>query len=519
MPCARSIVVRFLLLLLVGGCGAFSGGGASLAARRDTSRRGVPIHVRHPSPTLLGDFLGRNAAPLTLRWSSPTDSGVQTEPAAKAEPSSSASSASAHPPDLHPPTLGAIAHALLVRAQNVPGMPLRLAADGSMEPWELALPAGKIAQSAAEEWAKENGINPVENDELLQVMAGRVMAVVPRMEELEEELLKRCDSCGDIDMLGRLGVPEEEMKAWQSDGDRDKRISDAAAAIDAACLFDERLRYNRARSLLAMFLHEIEGPGLRRNGVTIPCMDVDFLSKEEWDVLLETEDKDAKGEAASDTVAIDNSAKEAIGEAENRPEESPRPSLHPITIDAIEEAFRLRAQNSTTSPLRLIDAQSEWFEVQYSIVKFADRFLEQYSKASGKSNNDGEDIRWTEEELQTVGGRIVGTLMRLDDLEWEWNHRICSSSLAELAPDSWKTTLGLLPDNVEQRCVRTLDEALLDESEFARARAERMLALFLLNIESPGLKAAGEKVPGGSHPDFIEDALQLELMMPRPKTE
>jgi len=39
------------------------------------------------------------------------------------------------------------------------------------------------------------------------------------------------------------------------------------------------------------------------------------------------------------------------------------------------EALQLRAQNQTTSPLRLITDATEWYEVQYASVKFAERFV------------------------------------------------------------------------------------------------------------------------------------------------
>ena len=89
-----------------------------------------------------------------------------------------------------------------------------------------------------------------------------------------------------------------------------------------------------------------------------------------------------------------------------------------------------------------------------------------------------------------------------------------------MAHDAWKTTLGLhppQPEAVEQACSKTVDVALLEERGFARAWAERMLALFLMIIEGPGLAASGNTVPRDSSPDFIKDALQLELMKPRPK--
>jgi hypothetical protein len=163
------------------------------------------------------------------------------------------------------------------------------------------------------------------------------------------------------------------------------------------------------------------------------------------------------------------------------------------------------------------------YDVHYSIVKFADRFLEKYIKHGNKGNGTDDEFQWTAEELQMKGGRIVGVLMRLDDLEWEWNNRVCTSSLADTESSTmiphrlWKSTLGLHPNNVKQICTLTLAKVLLTEKDFARARAERMLALFLMNIEAPGLEASGQEMPGGSYPDFIQDPMQIKLIMPRPK--
>mmetsp|Transcript_49607 Transcript_49607/g.105410 ORF Transcript_49607/g.105410 Transcript_49607/m.105410 type:complete len:216 (+) Transcript_49607:465-1112(+) len=169
-----------------------------------------------------------------------------------------------------------------------------------MEPWEVTFAVGKVAQGFAEEWLAREGLNPREDEgdlELVQVMSGRVMAVLTRLEELEEDLLDRCCNPSKkaetiLNDFSSLGVPEEEMNAWRAgEEDTTKRVSDAAAAIDAACLFDEPLRYNRARSLLGMFLHEIEVPGLRQNGALVPYMEVDFLSKDERGVLFKSKDE------------------------------------------------------------------------------------------------------------------------------------------------------------------------------------------------------------------------------------
>jgi len=419
--------------------------------------------------------------------------------------------------DLHPPVIDAISQGLLIRAQNVQQMPLRiLEEDGNIEPWQITLTAGKIAQQFAEEWQKQEQLTLEENEEEMQVVSGRVFAVLTRLEELEEELLKRCNKVSE-EVIFNLGVPAEELKTLEASSEdvTITQMRDAAAAIDAACLFDQQLRYNRAKSLLAMFLHEIEGPGLRRNNVVLPCMDVDFLSVDHFDALLGAAND--VSDSSNDINSAEDNSVESVETVEEKA--TPSQSLHPVTIDAIEEAFRVRAQNITTSPLRLLDSNMEWFEVQYSIMKFAERFLETCTKGS-KSNEEPE---WTEEELQTIGGRIVGVLVRLDDLEWEWNHRVSTSTLGQPeSPDmipynQWKSVLGLHPDNVEQRCIKTLDVALLEENCFARARAEKMLALFLLNIEGPGMKASGNKAPDGSEVDFIQDSTQLKLMMPKKK--
>jgi hypothetical protein len=284
-------------------------------------------------------------------------------------------------------------------------MPLRFIEDGKMEPWEITLTAGKIAQPAVENW--RNSLPPSERDEEklkeeMEVMAGRIVATVSRLEELEGELLRRCEraSLSAQDMF-LLGVPMEEVKSLQNTSDKE-RIEKAMAAIDAACLFDDKLRYNRAKAVFAMFLHELEGPGLKQNNVVLPCMEVDFLEGKEWKLLFGSVEKEAPRRGTA--------SKEPVGDASPSPSNSQqqrnRPSLHPLAIEAIEESFRLRAQNSTTSPLRFIDSSTELYEVEYAAMKFADRFLQKHSK---KPTADG--FSWTDEELHTIGGRIVGVIM------------------------------------------------------------------------------------------------------------
>jgi len=384
-----------------------------------------------------------------------------------------------------------------------------------MEPWEITFTAGKIAQPAVERWRDSLGL-PDDDQQLkeeMEVMAGRIVATVTRLEELEGELLRRCEEAKlSAEDLSLLGVSMDEIIALQDRSDS-KRVENAMAAIDAACLIDDTLRYNRAKTVFAMFLHELEGPGLRQNNVVLPCMEVDFLGKKEWDLLFGSSgdnDSERSTEQPVQATPSDSSKEQINSNASNRP------SLHPLVIEAIEESFRLRAKNSTTSPLRKIDASTEWYEIEFSAMKHAERFLERHAKQQQQPNHG---FQWTDEELHTIGGRVVGVLMRLDDLEWEWHHRVTTSSLGKVVPEEdWKRNLGLHPGSVEQECIRTVDLALVEDEEFARRRAEIMYAMFLMNIEEPGVKASGSSVVGGSSAkDFIEDSKYIELMMPRLK--
>ena len=387
--------------------------------------------------------------------------------------------------DIHGPAIDAIAHGLYIREQGLKDMPLKFVDDGEMEPWQVTYAAGKISEGAVIGWKRQREYSPKTEQEekaLEQALGGRIFAVLTRLDDLEEIL----------EETSRQAGPDDLDEVWNSLG-----VSFNPAELESRLNKDEAFRRNRARSLLALFLHTIEGPGMRRNNIVIPCMEIDFLTVDEKQVLLfDLNEKKTTSNGESNTITT----------YEEEEEDNLRPSLHPITIQAIVEGFQLRAQNSTTSPLRLISDETEWYEVQYSAVKFAERFM-------GRNNKDG---KFTEEEAQTIGGRIVAILMRLDDLEWEWNHRIETSSFATqntaTSTTDWKKKFGLLSN---EKDIQTLDQTLLDDDEFTKTRSERMLAIFLLNLEGPAMKKSGNKVPGGYHVDFIDDVAQLELMKPK----
>jgi hypothetical protein len=250
----------------------------------------------------------------------------------------------------------------------------------------------------------------------------------------------------------------------------------------------------RAETLLAWFLETIEGPGLRANNVVVPCMDVDFLDNDRYQALTVGLKDHAKAMEELQEKLDDISRSDKV-----REETTPRKSLHPMTIDILAEVLRLRAQNDTNSPMRFINDSIEGWEILAQATKLAETIVQ---PALGQGELD-------QEQASLIGGRVVAIVMRLEDLEWELLHRCKQESW--ITDETRWDSFGVLPD---ESCTRSLDERILEDAAFAIKRAERLLALFLLNLEGPGVRAAGDKLLDGSVVDFLEDD-HYQIMTPR----
>ena len=391
-------------------------------------------------------------------------------------------------PSTHPETINAIAHALHVRAQNISDMPLRM--NENTEPFEITLTAGKIAQEAVRTQQEMSGDDSMTfTQEEQQILAGRIIAVVTRLGDLEPELHERCK---EVEWVSK-------QNKWDSFGVLEDETSESE--IDSMILDKPSLRVNRAECLLALFLETIEGPGLRLNDVTVPCMNVDFLDSDRHTALFsgskETED--------AQTVEVKENGEhvKATGDPLSGTTDV-RPSLHPVAIDAIAEALKIRAHNKTTYPLRQFKDDIELFEIQLAAGKIAEQALAKRQKSS-----EDDSTRLNDDEASTVGGRIVAVIMRFEDLEWELNHR-ARKEMWISKYNEWHT-FGLLEN---ESCTRTLDKFILSDPLFTTNRAKHLLAILLLNLEGPGVKACGATVPGGSDADFLEED-HYKLMMPK----
>ena len=378
---------------------------------------------------------------------------------------------SSTPSPMHVWAIQAIAEALSVVAKA-------LQDDDDDDPYEVMSYIGSVTQRIVQK-AK------LQDPEESQVLGGRVVAILTRLGLLEDQLQKQAETLvrdygyTHPQIVEYLGSPAADL--MEEPGDSSKVI-------------------RRAESLLAWFLETIEGPGLRANNVVVPCMKVDFLDKDRYQALMTGRSEDyhaMKMEALQET--LNDISKRDDPTAAEMEESTKRKSLHPMTIEILGEVLRVRAQNDTHTPIRFINDSIEGWEILAQATKLAERFVEPAVRQG----------RFDPDEASLIGGRVVAMVMRLEDLEWELVHRCQQESW--IAEQNLWDAFGVLPD---ESCIRTLDERILMDVDFTIKRAERLLAIFLLNLEGPGVKAAGDRLLDGSVVDFLAEN-HYEILKPR----
>jgi hypothetical protein len=170
-----------------------------------------------------------------------------------------------------------------------------------------------------------------------------------------------------------------------------------------------------------------------------------------------------------------------------------RPSLHPVTINAIAQALKIRSKNLSDMPLRVSATGVEPLQVALTAGKVA---LEAIKKRQATSDKDG--MKLYPEEEQTIAGRVVGVVMRFEELEAKLVQK-CNSAGWISKYDEW-SSFGIL----QQENASVVDDEILRDSLFAMNRAECLLALFLSLVENPNLEQRSETVPGGSDVNFLD---------------
>ncbi len=182
-----------------------------------------------------------------------------------------------------------------------------------------------------------------------------------------------------------------------------------------------------------------------------------------------------------------------------------RPSLHPTTINAIADALRSRARKVDGMVFRT-SASVKPLDVALTAGKIASSAIVQRQNTS---NEDG--MKLTEKEEQTIAGRVVGVIMRLDDLEATLYQRVSGITWVQKY-NEW-STFGVLPlENKQEQEKMDVEQRIKDDPLFAMSRAECLLAIFLATVEVPQLQKIGESVPDGSKIDFL-DSDRMEVLL------
>ena len=177
-----------------------------------------------------------------------------------------------------------------------------------------------------------------------------------------------------------------------------------------------------------------------------------------------------------------------------------RPSLHPVTINAIAEALKIRARNVEEMPLRVTEGV-EPLQVARSAGKLA---VQAIGKRQTTSSQDGMQLRAVEE--QTIAGRVVGVVMRFEELEASLAKK-CRKAGWVAKYNEWNS-FGVL----EEERGKAVDRQITSDPLFCMNRAECLLALFLAEVEAPSLEDQDATVPGGSEIDFL-DADRKEVLL------
>jgi len=148
-----------------------------------------------------------------------------------------------------------------------------------------------------------------------------------------------------------------------------------------------------------------------------------------------------------------------------------RPSLHPVTINALAEALKVRALNKKEMPLR-VNEHVEPLQVAMSAGRIASEAVEKRQRTSAQ---DGMNL--TAQEEQTIAGRVVGVVMRLEELEVALYEK-CEATGWIAKYNEW-ASFGVLKDETYEKEV---DEMILMDPLFGMNRAECLLALFLQTV-------------------------------------
>lgn len=193
-----------------------------------------------------------------------------------------------------------------------------------------------------------------------------------------------------------------------------------------------------------------------------------------------------------------------------------RPSLHPITINILSQALKLRSSafsdpnssaNSTSKQWSLDDP----LEIFMTVSSLAAKAM-----AQRQSTSVADHMTLTVEEQQTVAGRVVGVMVRIADLQ-QLLYRICQDATWIAKYNEWHS-FGLVPPKALSGSRQDYNDYdnLLQDPLLLLNRAECLLALFIHTVEVPELLRKNCTVPDQSIIDFLDEDRRQVLLVTIP---
>jgi hypothetical protein len=186
-----------------------------------------------------------------------------------------------------------------------------------------------------------------------------------------------------------------------------------------------------------------------------------------------------------------------------------RPSLHPITINILSQALKLRATNARSNSTTSYDEKENPLEVVVQVSALAATALAQRQSTSTK-----DQMTLTVEEQQTVAGRVVGVMVRIRELQ-NLLYKTCRATPWIAKYNEWHS-FGLVQPPDLDPLISPPDSnnfsELLGDPLLLLNRAECLLALFLHSVEIPELRLKNCSVPDQSIIDFLDEDRQAVLL-------
>jgi hypothetical protein len=259
------------------------------------------------------------------------------------------------------------------------------------------------------------------------------------------------------------------------------------------------------------------------------------------EVEVEVDEKNEINNAIEDIIANNNNQEktsESTGFGDPlREANGIRASIHPTAINAIAESLKARAiqiiRKKSNNNNDDDDEEKDYFrvtdtvgplQVMVTAGQFASNAIQKRQEAS-VDTNDGMKMNNREEEC--VAGRVMGVIMRLDDLENELVERTMDFDWVAKY-DEW-SSFGVLEDesklilknesgkseddNDKDVMMKKVHEKIIDDPLFCMNRAECLLGIFIQEVEIPQFQKLNETAPDQSRIDFL-DTDRLEVIIP-----